>query len=393
MVPDEHAEHSAGAGDKSSPHVLPRTRSFDELPVLPRSRSFDAFPFTSAPMPASKKRSRVVLQMLMDKELNQHVDWKRRVFGIGPKMISLPASRMVHPSSPFAQGVVLVSSLLLMYTAIVTPFLIAFFWHWDTCNMLATLPFDMFIDSFFLAEIVFAFFVGTTVNGQYVDDWKQVAWTYASGMLFFDLFTSIPVSYLEFLNAQACRESGGQGGDNRLRFVRLLKPLRLFKLMRSFKALQLVEVLDDLEQWLRLPPFMFRMVRVFGIVMYVVHVFTCGYWLIKVVSNEPEKMADWYSQYVIDMGSQDDSDSAWSTDGVVGGRAVFHQYVLSMYYINTVFSTVGFGDIQAQNSVERIFSMVAMYAGTVVFGTLLSEVENSVAQLRRYCMYVLLMCC
>jgi hypothetical protein len=93
------------------------------------------------------------------------------------------------------------------------------------------------------------------------------------------------------------------------------------------------------------------------------------------------------------MGSQDDSDSAWSTDGVVGGRAVFHQYVLSMYYINTVFSTVGFGDIQAQNSVERIFSMVAMYAGTVVFGTLLSEVENSVAQLRRYCMYVLLMCC
>ena len=47
-------------------------------------------------------------------------------------------------------------------------------------------------------------------------------------------------------------------------------------------------------QWLRLPPFMFRMVRVFGIVMYVVHIFTCGYWLIKVVSNDHEKMADWY---------------------------------------------------------------------------------------------------
>ena len=39
---------------------------------------------------------------------------------------------------------------------------------------------------------------------------------------------------------------------------------------------------------------MFRMVRVFGIVMYVVHIFTCGYWLIKLISNKDEEMVDWY---------------------------------------------------------------------------------------------------
>jgi hypothetical protein len=250
MVPDEHAEQIAGAGDKSSPHG--QLHSPMDTRVMPRSRSFDAFPVHHAPntgpVSATKIRSRVMLQTLMDKELMEHVDWKRRVFGIGPKLISLPGSRMIHPSSPFAQGVVLVSSLLLMYTAIVTPFLVAFFWNWDTCNMLATLPFDMFIDSFFLAEILYTFLVGITVNGHYVDDWKQIARTYASGMLFFDLFTSIPVSYLEFSNARACRESGGQGGDNKLRFVRLLKPLRLFKLLRVIKAMQLLELLDDLEQ-------------------------------------------------------------------------------------------------------------------------------------------------
>ena len=35
---------------------------------------------------------------------------------------------------------------------------------------------------------------------------------------------------------------------------------------------------------------------------------------------------------------------------------------------------------QAENSSERIFCMVAMYVGTVVFGTLLSEIENAVSQ-------------
>jgi len=59
-------------------------------------------------------------------------------------------------------------------------------------------------------------------------------------------------------------------------------------------------------------------------------------------------------------------------------------WFLCRYFINTVFSTVGFGDIQAQNTEERIFSMFAMYVGTVVFGTLLSEVENAMSQLRRF---------
>ena len=236
----EHRANELSCLPHVEPLVLPRTRSFDALPVQHAPNS--------GPMTATKMRSRVMLQTLMDQELMEHVDWKRRLFGIGPKLISLPASRMIHPSSPFAQGVILVSSLLLMYTAIVTPFVLAFFWHWDACNMLATLPFDMVIDSFFLAEILYTFFVGITVNGHYVDDWKQVAWTYASGMLPFDLCTSIPVSYLEFFNAQACREMGGQGTDNKLRFVRLLKPLRLFKLLRVIKTMQILELFDDLEQ-------------------------------------------------------------------------------------------------------------------------------------------------
>ena len=41
-------------------------------------------------------------------------DWKRKIFGIGPQTWSTPKSDLIHPESPFAQGVIIMSSLLLV---------------------------------------------------------------------------------------------------------------------------------------------------------------------------------------------------------------------------------------------------------------------------------------
>jgi hypothetical protein len=41
-------------------------------------------------------------------------DWKRKIFGIGPQTWSMPKSDLIHPDSPFAQGMIMMSSLLLV---------------------------------------------------------------------------------------------------------------------------------------------------------------------------------------------------------------------------------------------------------------------------------------
>lgn len=41
------------------------------------------------------------------------------------------------------------------------------------------------------------------------------------------------------------------------------------------------------------------------------------------------------------------------------------KYLLAIYFVNTIYTTVGFGDITAENSSERILLIFAMYAGTV----------------------------
>ncbi len=51
-------------------------------------------------------------------------------------------------------------------------------------------------------------------------------------------------------------------------------------------------------------------------------------------------------------------------------------------FVNTVFCTVGFGDISAENTSERLFCVLLFYMGTLVFGMLLAEVQDALAKTR-----------
>jgi hypothetical protein len=45
------------------------------------------------------------------------------------------------------------------------------------------------------------------------------------------------------------------------------------------------------------------------------------------------------------------------------------------YFVNTVFTTVGFGDVHGTNSAERLFIIVAMWTGALVFSTTISSMQ------------------
>ena len=294
-----------------------------------------------------------VLALRMQAAVRREMTWQRRLFGIGPKQLHLPRSRMIHPSSVFSQGVAIMSSLLLVYSAVVTPVLIGFFTNQPECFQHDTLIVDMFADIFFMLEILLNLCTGATVDGEYCDDWKRVWWRYFTTNLLFDCSTSIPVAWIEWAGLQQCQlldpqESyDAKGGSQALKVVRIVKPLRLFKLLRVLKAMKILQLLDDLEGYLRLPPFMFRMARVFAMIMYAVHVSSCTFWLIKENTNDEEQVREWVDSLLNHPDEHSDS--------------LYHKYVVSFYFINTIFSTVGFGDITPGNSPERLFVVGAFY--------------------------------
>jgi hypothetical protein len=67
----------------------------------------------------------------------------RYIFGVGKRVGSVPASDLIHPFSPFARVVTSLSGIFLLYTCVVTPFVLGFFWDADACYKLPILEFDM----------------------------------------------------------------------------------------------------------------------------------------------------------------------------------------------------------------------------------------------------------
>ena len=85
---------------------------------------------------------------------------RKRIFGIGPSNHSMPTSRLVYPLSPFGVSWLVLTAILLAYTAIVTPPVISFHWLDPPCVRVPTMEMDMFVDVFFLLDIILNFNMG-----------------------------------------------------------------------------------------------------------------------------------------------------------------------------------------------------------------------------------------
>ena len=68
-------------------------------------------------------------------------------------------------------------------------------------------------------------------------------------------------------------------------------------------------------------------------------------------------------------------DSTWM-DGDVMEMPKDEQYLTSFYFIITTFSTVGYGDISANNKFEKIFCILVMVVGVTAFAAGTSTLTN-----------------
>ena len=106
----------------------------------------------------------------------------------------------IHPKSAIAITIALISGLCLFYTLLLVPFALAFFWNVPLCEGSPTKGADLAVDTFFMFEILLTFFTGRYVRGELVSTLSGVASDYArSGQLMFDVCTSVPVSWIEYV--------------------------------------------------------------------------------------------------------------------------------------------------------------------------------------------------
>ncbi len=199
-----------------------------------------------------------------------------------------------------------------------------------------------------------------------------------SGQLCFELITSAPITWVEWILVFRPGCDSDSGAFSLIKApLRLLRPLRLLKvakMLRIFKRLQKKKIgfHHRLKLWQQ------KLLGVALLFCGIIHVFNCIFWLIKEMSTTDEEMLDFLIQHNIMSENSEPGDPDWFKTSEA--TFLIQRYVLSGYFINTVMTTVGFGDIAGTSVPERLFLIVAMWVGLLLFSLIVSEVEGMVSR-------------
>ena len=292
------------------------------------------------------------------------------IFGIGPENTETgaPGSRLIYPLSKFGLAWIVLTSLFLMYTGIVTPPLIAFHWTDDECAVIPTLYFDVGLDCFFLADIILTFFTGTFVAGEYIDDFQRGAILYLRGSFLFDCVTSFPVSFFELMAKAACESNTtGEVESGQLRMIRAIKPIRFVKILRIMKVSKAGPLIHMMMDYWNISPKQGKTLKLGTVLIMAIHLMACAWWFFKVLFMTFEEI----NQFL--------DDQAWGRHerhSIHTPQGKIEAYIISVYVTTMTITTVGYGDISADNTAERVGYIALFVTGAFVWGNLLASLAD-----------------
>ncbi|XP_025406127.1 potassium voltage-gated channel subfamily H member 8 isoform X3 [Sipha flava] len=235
------------------------------------------------------------------------------------------------------------------YVAIVVPYNASFV-NTDKPSMVS----DVVVESLFIVDILFNFRT-TFVNkkGEVVSDSKTIAFNYLKSWFVVDLFAALPFDLLYASDVY----SGDEAGSGQVHLLKLTRLLRLARLLQK---------IDRYSQYggmiLTLLMLLFTLVA---------HWFACIWYVIAESERRLHGRA-W--------------DLGWMNTLAerlhVNVENVTHSesYITSLYFTCSSLTSVGFGNVSATTSAEKIFSIITMLIGAlmhaVVFGNVTAIIQR-----------------
>lgn len=229
---------------------------------------------------------------------------------------------------------------LVIYTAWMSPFALAFI----TENLLPFIATDFVVDCFFAVDIFLTFFVAYVDTKTYllVNRRSQIAARYLKSGFALDIASTLPVQALALC---------GQG-----RTYTALNMLRLWRLKRVSRFF------TRLERDVRITYFWTRCLKLVCVTLLAVHCAGCFYFL----------LATWYPR--------DKDDQTWIGSALPGFReeSPWICYIYSMYWSITTLTSVGYGDLHAQNYTEMVFEIFYMFFNLGLTAYIIGNMTNLV---------------
>lgn len=288
----------------------------------------------------------------MDEKIQGANEWNSNVRFLTDKVV-LNLSEYTKPSFILVPGNFFTDiwskfmTLLLIYTAIVTPFRVSFIEFEETSWVIVEYVFStiFFID--FLINCSMAYYDS---DKNLVCDRKKILSNYLFGWMIPDLFACLPFNLILESNKQY----------NSL--IRVARIPRLYRLFKIAKLLRITKVMKNSSQILKHMNYILKVSVSFERIFWfaftyilLVHMVAC-LWVF--------------------IGKYNDTSVNWIEVGGFQDLENTQLYIVSIYWTITTFTTVGYGDILASNLDEKFFTITVMTLGIIFYSYSISSLTN-----------------
>ena len=268
--------------------------------------------------------------------------------------VIVPSRYVFLPDNTFCKLWACGTAFVLIFSAFYIPYQVCF--NNEDTEMTGS---DYVIEVWFVTDIVITFFTAyENKRGLIETSHTKIAKKYLKGWFFFDLIACIPFNFFDF------SESKSYNGLLRLlRLPRLYRLVRIVRIVKMFQDIASSDAMESVMRGINLHGGVLRLLRFSFMVVIIVHVAGCfWYFLAWLYDFDP-------STWVVRSQLQEESTQAL--------------YLVSIYWVFTVITTVGFGDITAANSTERIYAIIVMGVGIAFYSYTISNISSVLASMNQ----------
>ncbi|MCI4374116.1 hypothetical protein PGIGA_G00002410 [Pangasianodon gigas] len=247
--------------------------------------------------------------------------------------------------------------LLVIYTAIVTPYSAAFLLgsekENDTCTYCKPLNnVDLVVDIMFIIDILINFRTTyVNANDEVVSHPLRIAVHYFKGWFLIDMVAAIPFDLLIYDN-----------GEETTTLIGLLKTARLLRLVRVARKL------DRYSEYGA--AVLFLLMCTFALIA---HWLACIWYAIG--SVERSGAIGWLHTLGDQLGKP------YNYSVVNSGPSIKDKYVTALYFTFSSLTSVGFGNVSPNTNSEKIFSICVMLIGSLMYASIFGNVSAIIQRL------------
>ncbi|CAG9326193.1 unnamed protein product [Blepharisma stoltei] len=249
---------------------------------------------------------------------------------------------ILDPDGYFKRSWNTLLTIVLMYTAVVMPFRLAFadvifFDVWTTI--------EITIDLLFIVDVMLNFISGVySYEGVLHTNLKYIVLDYLKSWFIIDATSSVPYTLIDYWTGSNGNSSAHQNNLVKLmRVPKLYKLLRIIRIAKAVKHYKTNDLAEKVQDFLQLNSRLYKLLTFLVSVCLCVHIVGCLWFFCARINNFSP------STWVVRCDYLDDT--------------VDVQYIASIYWAMTTVTTVGYGDISGRTELEQILSMIWMLIG------------------------------